>query len=96
MVIEAGQLPEITVNTHLDSLMLTADQFARLMQMSTKQLLMLHGRGQVLRKAQLSGDTRCFLWPLPEIIHWLECGAPAQDEWESIRDYKYKGHTRGR
>jgi excisionase family DNA binding protein len=56
------------------SLLLTADQAAHLLGVSTRTLWRLHSAGQLPRSVKIGGSTR---WRREEIERWIAEGCPA-------------------
>jgi excisionase family DNA binding protein len=63
-----------------DSLLLSAQDFARALRVSVRTLYRLRSAGRLPRPLELGGSVR---WRRDEVQAWLEAGAPRLEEWES-------------
>lgn len=68
-----------------DCLALSADDVAKLLNISRRHLATLDCEGKIPRPIRLGRSVR---WPAAEISDWLEAGAPNRSDWEASRNAK--------
>lgn len=69
-----------------DSLALTADEVAMLLNVSRRHVAALHATDRLPQPIRLGRAVR---WRADELRAWLAAGAPSRDRWEAL---KAKGH----
>lgn len=60
-----------------DSLLICADELAKMLQVSTRTLWRLLSSGQLIQPIKLGGSTR---WRLDEVRRWIDQGCPAPSD----------------
>ncbi len=63
------------MSTQTDPLVLSAEQLAKLLDISERTLWRLLSSGKLLKPVRFGGNTR---WRYAEVMKWLDEGCPAQ------------------
>ena len=72
-------------NEFEDAKLLNASALARCLSVSLRQAHRMNRSGLIPRPLRIG---RCVRWRADEISRWLRCGAPARDQWETMRAEK--------
>lgn len=72
-----------SISKTTESLLLTAERMAKLLDISKRTLWRLRSAGKLPRPVALGGSVR---WKAEEVRRWIDGGCPPLDEWEATHN----------